>query len=199
MRARGDMWVGGKECGNTCMWGRRREKLVVRGRWAGWEEGKPREKTAAAGHCQTEPSRGNRWPRFAFLNCKCCLCKVRSIQNILLWARITTEHCSEWKEMKFHCKAIPTNDRPDVSVNSVCLECACSVFTIGRGPWIQDFFLSLSSCWVELWYILMDDYALNLLLGRRPLKTLSLIFFSTPLMWRRKLVKISKWYFFRSK
>lgn len=140
MRARGDMWVGGKECGNTCMWGRWREKLVVRGRWTGWEEGKSRAKTAAAGHCQTEPSRGNRWPRFAFLNCKCCLCKVRSIQNILLRARITTEHCSEWKEMKLHCKAIPTNDRPDVSVNSVCLECACSVFTIGRGPWIQDFF-----------------------------------------------------------
>lgn len=140
MRAHGDMWVGGKECGNRCMWERRSEKLVVRGRWAGWEEGKSSGKTAATGHCQTEPSRGNRWPHFAFLNCKCCLCKVRSIQNILLWARSTTKHCSEWKEMKLHCKEIPTNDRPDVCVNSVCLECACSVFTIGRGPGIQDVF-----------------------------------------------------------
>lgn len=113
-------------------------------RQVGWVGGRQIKREDSCRRPLLEPSRGNRWPRFAFLNCKCCLCKVRSIQNILLRARSTTEHCSEWKEMKLHCKAIPTNDRPVVSVNSVCLECSCSVFTIGKGPWIQDFFFFVS-------------------------------------------------------
>lgn len=58
--------------------------------------------------------RRNRWSCFPIFSCKCCLCKVRLIQNILVWAGSTTRHCSENRENKTqHCEAIviPTSGR----------------------------------------------------------------------------------------
>ena len=74
------------------------EKLVEWGRLPSRMESK--RKTVVLGYCQIEYEAGNRWSCFPIFSCKCCLCKVRLIQNILVWAGSTTRHCSENREKK---------------------------------------------------------------------------------------------------
>ena len=140
------------------------EEAWVRNWWneAGWlSRMESKRKTAVLGYCQIEHEGRNRCSCFPVFRCKCCLCKVRLIQNILVWAGSTTRHCSGNREGKnptlwSNCDSNKWQAEYCWVFNTLrsCL------LRIHYSMGLKDAACFLCSGWLELGNILIDVFSL---------------------------------------